>query len=252
MNELIFNFNNQAVAKTGQGGIVDYDLYAVAKCLGYTRPVKAVHDFVERNREELETVLGRDIQMDAVPEHVVAHFLAESQTPAGKEFRKWLFYTFIPSVRQREQDLRMVTDCCVYLLRNIGKYEWQDVLALWPKHIVDEAITKTPEAYRLLGFVPPSDTGIAVHEVRQRLIGMGVFDPEGNPTPEYAHMLMEVPRYGDKSTNSRWFALSPELVRKVLAYTTPPAPVCLVLQSDSYSSPVLPRRKKQPPQTELR
>lgn len=251
MNELIFNFNNQAVAKTGQGGIVDYDLYAVAKCLGYTRPDKAIKDFTQRNVHFQQLAANCSIDLKKADERVLYAFLFYSNAPKAQEFQWWVISEVLPAVRKMYEEHLLYTNCVLYLTDNIGTCTLDDVYARFPRDIADRAIKNTPRSYRLLGFVAPSEVGLPTKQVLAILDTLQVFDSEGGPTPEYAEHLIEVEKYAGKNGRARWFALSRELVRKVLAYTTPPAPVCLVLQSDSYSSPTLPRRKKKLPQTEL-
>ncbi len=251
MNELIFNFNNQAVAKTGQGGIVDYDLYAVAKCLGYYQPRRAVQDFVRKSPHFQYLAETFPVDLEKADERVLYAFLFYSKAEKAIEFQRWVLMEVLPAVRRMYEEHITYNECVLYLTDNIGTCTLDDVYARFPRDIADRAIKNTPRSYRLLGFVAPSEVGLPTKQVLAILDTLQVFDSEGCPTPEYAEHLIEVEKYAGKNSRARWFALSQELVRKVLAYTTPPAPVCLVLQSDSYSSPTLPRRKKKLPQTEL-
>jgi prophage antirepressor-like protein len=196
---------------------LEFNLYKVAEALGYSRPTKAVQDFISRNRGLLHSVLGEDqgiISVESVPEQVLYHFLGESNTEAGKQFRLWVWYTVLPEFRKQQQKQIDLAKCRAYLDEN-RKTSLEDLCKLFPTDIADEVIASSDKYYRSLGFLPPSDfsTPQRVHEV---CMAHGVFDEHGDPTPEWVSDVYLCSRW-EGLYNGKWYAFGPKIVALVLA-----------------------------------
>ena len=74
----------------------------VAKCLGYTRPEKAVIDHVDDDyklRSQIR-ISGQRREVILINEAGVYQLIFSSKLPDAKEFQKWVFEEVLPSIRE--------------------------------------------------------------------------------------------------------------------------------------------------------
>lgn len=74
---------NAEITVISEGGGYFFDLIALAKALGYTKPRDAIRDFLLRNEELLENAANCGIDPKKADESVVYAFLLKAGMPLG-------------------------------------------------------------------------------------------------------------------------------------------------------------------------
>ena len=206
-------FNNEIVGGLQQGGIVHFNLFDVAKALGYAQPKRAIQQFTEST--EYLQIFGLPTQVDYenADESIVYAFLFYSRMPRAVEFRKWVFTEVLPLVRQ--VGLQEIKENAIRKqLRQDFYTDISSLLQIADLATVNKVLAEDGN-YRQLGFYPPSHFGTPA-KIASALEEYGVFDDEGNPLPEYSESVWYSDKY-DGFHKGKWYAYKPELVEKVLA-----------------------------------
>lgn len=206
-------FNNEIVGGLNGAGIIDFNLFDIAKALGYAQPKRAIQQFTEST--EYLQIFGLPTQVDyeKADESIVYAFLFYSRMPRAIDFRKWVFTEVLPLVRQvgmqalKENAIRKQ-------LRQDFNTDISSLLRIADLPTVNKVLAEDGN-YRQLGFYPPSHFGNPI-KIALALNEYGVFDSEGSPLPEYSESVWYSDRWQGHH-NGKWYAYKPELVEKVLA-----------------------------------
>ncbi len=217
----MINKFNGYLPTLAEGGLLHYNLFEVAKVLGYTRPDKAVHDFAHSNEHFQKLGETVSIDLENCDERVLYAFLFQSRAPRAKDFQYWIISEVIPWARQQMEQLAKehqkqidLAKCRAYLDDN-RKTTLEDLYKLFPTDIADEVIASSDKYYRSLGFLPPSDFSTP-QRVHQFCMEHGVFNEHGDPTPEWASDVYLCSRW-EGPYNGKWYAFGPKIVELVLA-----------------------------------
>lgn len=205
-------FNNEIVGGLNEGGIIDFNLFDIAKALGYAQPKRAIQQFTEST--EYLQIFGLPTQVDyeKADESIVYAFLFYSRMPRAIDFRKWVFTEVLPLVRQ--VGVRAIQELAVMNALKLNyRATLEELYEVAPSDVVDDILHRE-NRYTQFGFYPPSHFGTP-KKIAEALNQYGVFDEEGNPLPEYSALV----RFSDKYIGyhaGKWYAYKPELVEKVL------------------------------------
>lgn len=206
-------FNNEIVGGLNGAGIIDFNLFEVAKVLGYARPSDAIRNFTQRSKVFIAIAATCRIDLRKCDERVVYAFLMYSDMPRAVDFQIHLATEILPLIRQvgvqalKENAVRKQ-------LREDFYTDISSLLRIADLATVNKVLAEDG-SYRQLGFYPPSHFGTPA-KVAAALNEYGVFDTDGNPLPEYSESVWYLDKY-DVYHAGKWYAYKPELVEKVLA-----------------------------------
>lgn len=205
-------FNNITVGGIEQGGSVHYNLYEIARVLGYAQPRTAVRNFTERSKVFQRFPPNWRADLEKASEQVLFAFLIYSDAPRAVDFQFYICNIVLPLVRQ--VGVKAIQEIAVMkALRanyNIGV---EELYALAPEEVVN-AVLDEEGWYNHLGMFPPSHFG-SPKKIAEILIEYGVFDEEGNPKPEFAESVKYSGKYTQRGWGhvvGKWYAYKPELV----------------------------------------
>ena len=205
-------FNNEIVGGLNEGGIIDFNLFEVAKVLGYARPSDAIRNFTQRSKVFIAIAATCRIDLRKCDERVVYAFLMYSDMPRAVDFQIHLATEILPLVRQ--VGVRAIQELAVMNALKLNyRATLEELYEVAPSDVVDDILHRE-NRYTQFGFYPPSHFGTP-KKIAEALNQYGVFDAEGNPLPEYSALV----RFSDKYIGyhaGKWYAYKPELVEKVL------------------------------------
>lgn len=206
-------FNNEIVGGLNEAGIIDFNLFDIAKVLGYVKPREAVRNFTLRSKVFIAIAATCGVDLRKCDERVVYAFLMYSDMPRAVDFQIHLATEILPLVRQvgmqalKENAIRKQ-------LRQDFYTDISSLLRIADLPTVNKVLAEDGN-YRQLGFYPPSHFGNPI-KIALALNEYGVFDSEGSPLPEYSESVWYSDRWQGHH-NGKWYAYKPELVEKVLA-----------------------------------
>jgi prophage antirepressor-like protein len=210
---------NLTVIEDEEGGLF-FDLYEVAKGLGYARPNKAVLDFVERNRLDLESVLTKDFDGSQAIEGLLHLFLIQSNTAKAKAYQLWVAFEVLPSVRR--VGLKAIKQMeIIQQIKSSPNLTLEELESLASKELILETLDPA-KYYRVLGFVAPSDVwGRRLHTMYDLLVSEKYLTPEGDLIRTDA--AIHCPSYHNGYLpNGKWYAWRPEVLQGLLDRYEPP------------------------------
>lgn len=203
--------NAQLTVKTVEDELY-FDMYEIAKILGYADHRKAVQDFMRRNIEDLEGAASCAAALENAPEWVVNMFLMKSNAIRAKEFQMWVYKEVLPTIRKVGWKAIKRYEVSSALAKNYT-IPREELLKLAPAEIVDEVIQEQNN-YRQQGYLPASEfTNGSLRAFWAAAIRLGYISKEGEALKEGLY-------YSQKYHNAyvpsgKWYAFKKEVGERI-------------------------------------
>lgn len=203
-------FNNEIVGGLNEAGKIDFNLYEVAKVLGYAQPRTAVQNFMRSSKVFSAIAETLRVDCEKADESVLFAFLLYSNAPRAIEFQTYVCTKVLPLVRQLGGTKELEKAVIYRALINHEASSLEQLYSRFDKDTVDLVLSESDRFYSQLGYLPPSKYG-NYRKVHEAITLLGVFDSEGNPLPEYADQVYFCSAF-QGPYNGKWYAFKQELV----------------------------------------